>query len=152
MNTPRLRLPLLLVALCATLAPASFAEDSAPPPPPTQQGPGPMRFNPERRLARLTEELGLTAEQQNALHPILLAQAHAMKSANDPTLSDDQRRAKLRTVFQEFRPQINAVLTPAQQEKMAQMRPPRPRDGRGGPEGRPGKDGNRPPPPPEAGE
>lgn len=107
-----------------------------------------MQFNPERRLARLAEELKLTTEQQAALRPILTAQADAMKAANDPSLSDEQRREKMRAVFQEYRNKINAVLTPEQQEQMAQMRRPRQNEGRG-PEGR---DGKRPAPPPEAGE
>lgn len=145
MKTSRLRLALVLATLGAGLVPVTFAEDSAPPPPPPphERGAGPMRFDPERRLARLTEDLKLTAEQQTALRPILAAQAEAMKALADPAVTEDQRREERRQLFQEFQSKIAKVLTPEQREAMAQMRPKRPRGDHGGP------GGNRPPPPPE---
>ena len=102
------RLPLLLLALAGgTLCTAAIAEDTATPPPPPQHGhgmPGGM-FDPEKRLAHLTKLLGLSAEQQEKIRPILVEQADLMKKAADA------------------RTRLEAVLTPEQREKFDERRP-----------------------------
>jgi len=102
------RLPLLLLALAGgTLCTVATAEDSATPPPPPQHGPGMPggMFNPEKRLAHLTKQLGLSAEQQEKIRPILVEQAELMKKAADA------------------RARLEAVLTPEQRAKFVERRP-----------------------------
>ena len=101
------RLPLLLLALAGgTLCTVATAEDSATPPPPPQHGPGMPggMFNPEKRLAHLTKQLGLSAEQQEKIRPILVEQAELMKKAADA------------------RARLEAVLTPEQRAKFDEHR------------------------------
>jgi Spy/CpxP family protein refolding chaperone len=96
------RLPLILLALAgSTLCTAVLAEDTTPPPPPPQHGPGMPggMFDPAKRLAHLTKQLGLTPEQQEKIRPILVEQADLMKKAADA------------------RTRLEAVLTPEQREK-----------------------------------
>ena len=99
--TPRLPLLLLAIAGSALCTIASADDTSTPPPPPVQHGPdmpGGM-VDPEKRLAHLTKQLGLSAEQQKKIHPILVEQADAMKKLADS------------------RKQIQSVLTPEQLAK-----------------------------------
>lgn len=102
------RLPLLLLALASgALCTIATAEGSAiPPPPPPQHGPGMPggMFNPEKRLAHLTKQLGLSAEQQEKIRPILVEQAELMKKAADA------------------RARLEAVLTPEQRAKFDEHR------------------------------
>lgn len=143
------RLALLALATGCALAfglPA-HADDSAPPPPPPGHGPGQHggpggRFDPERRLAHLTEALGLSAEQQTQLRTIIAAQAEAMKRISESGLTGDERREAMRAAREADRAEILAVLTPEQRQKFAELRPQGP-GRRGGPDG-------APPPPPEA--
>ncbi len=113
------------------------AADTNPPPPPHHRGHGHPgeRFDPERRLARLTEKLGLTTEQQAQLRPIFATQAEEMKKIDATPLTADQRREKMRALHKEDRARIAAILTPEQRAKFTEMRPkgPKgPRDGQAG--------------------
>lgn len=117
-----LRTALLLSATSlALVAPPALADDNQPPPPP-QGGPGmpggEMSMDPEKRLAELTKQLGLSAEQQEKIRPILVDQAAAMKK-----ITEDRKM-------------IEEALTSEQREKLASMRP--------GPRG--GRDHRGPPP------
>ncbi len=142
---PRRLSLLALAAGCAlALGLPAHADDSAPPPPPPHGGPGGPggRFDPERRLAHLTEALGLSAEQQTQLRTLFAAQAEAMKKISESGLTGDERREAMRAAREADRAEILAVLTPEQQKKFAELRPQGP-GRRGGPDG-------APPPPPEA--
>lgn len=134
---------LLLAALGAALG--SFAADNTQPPPPTQAQHGPAGrahpIDPEKRLARLTGHLGLTAEQQSKLRPIFAAEAEEMRKFDATPLTGEQRREKMRELRKANREKIAAILTPEQREKFARERR------RGGP-GRHGPEAGGPPPPP----
>jgi len=80
-------------------------------------GTPPVEFTPEKRIARLTEHLTLTKEQQEQIMPILEAEYLQLKElpAND-TLNRDQRRARLQQITGETSAKIMPILTPAQQK------------------------------------
>ena len=104
--TPRLSLILLALAGSALCTVATAEDTATPPPPPPQRGPGMPggMFDPEKRLAHLTKQLGLTPEQQAKIRPILVEQADLMKKAADA------------------RTRLEAVLTPEQREKFDERR------------------------------
>ncbi|MBK8479064.1 MAG: hypothetical protein IPL39_23115 [Opitutaceae bacterium] len=128
MITTTLRRSLLLLTLgSAVLAPTLGTAADAPPPPPHHGlGRHEPRFDPEKRLARLTEKLGLTAEQQAQLRPILVAQAAALQAIDQTPLTGEQRREKTKQLYQDNRGKIAAILTPEQRAQMRELR----RDGR----------------------
>jgi Spy/CpxP family protein refolding chaperone len=108
------------------------AADTNPPPAPHHRGHPGERFDPERRLARLTEKLGLTTEQQAQLRPIFATQAEEMKKIDATPLTADQRREKMRALHKEDRARIAAILTPEQRAKFTEMRPKGPKGPRDG--------------------
>jgi periplasmic protein CpxP/Spy len=78
---------------------------------------------PERRLARLTQMLNLSQEQQDKLKPILQDEAKQMRAVHDDTsLTPEQRHSKMRELHQGTTTQINGILTPEQQTKWNEMR------------------------------
>ena len=78
--------------------------------------------DPQRRVERLTKRLGLTSEQQSQLLPILSQQAEQMKALkSDTSLSDTDRRAKMREVRQASNTQIRSVLTDSQKQQYDAM-------------------------------
>ncbi len=145
-----IRLAALLFAAVGAVS-GSFADTAnataTPPPPPPQRGsghPGP-RLDPERRLARLTEELGLTADQQAKIRQIYAAEIEALRQSEAAALTGEARRAKFRELRREHREKIAAILTSEQRAKFATLRPK-------GPRGQPGGPADAPPPPQEAAE
>jgi len=120
MTTTGLRRSLLLLSLgSAALAPSLLsATDTPPPPPPPPHGAGPHEaaLDPEKRLARLTEQLNLTTDQQTKIRPILDAQAEAMKAIDRAALTGDQRREQLRQVRKDTRAKLGELLTPEQRK------------------------------------
>jgi len=79
--------------------------------------------SPEAYLQFLSEKLSLTDDQKAKLKPILEDQAQQMKAVrDDPSLSQDQKRAKMKGIHESFHDQINGVLTPEQQTKLKQMK------------------------------
>jgi Spy/CpxP family protein refolding chaperone len=76
----------------------------------------------EQHLQVLSEKLNLTDDQKAKLKPILQDQMQQMKAVReDSSLSEDQRRAKMKSIHESLHDQINAVLTPEQQAKFKQM-------------------------------
>lgn len=76
----------------------------------------------EQHLQMLSEKLNLTDEQKAKLKPILQDQMQQMKAVReDSSLSEDQKRAKMKSIHESLHDQINAVLTPEQQAKFKQM-------------------------------
>ena len=68
-----------------------------------------------RRVAELTEKLGLTSDQAKQLDAILLERHSEVKSIHD------QSDAQLEQVRQKGRDQIRAVLTPEQKPKFEEF-------------------------------
>ncbi len=97
--------------------------------------------------------LGLSADQQSrlqAIHQGTKSQIEAVR--NDSSLTQDQREAKIKPIFENSRQQALAILTPEQQQKLREGHrggPGRfggrgPRGRRGGPVGPNGPDGAPP--------
>ncbi len=73
-------------------------------------------------LERLTKELDLTADQQTKIKPILDTFHTQMQSVHsDTSLSQEDRRSKMKDARETMNSGINAVLTPDQQTKFAAM-------------------------------
>jgi Spy/CpxP family protein refolding chaperone len=143
--------------ICAALLGATFAlaplagaqRPGGPPPggpPPGGPRPGGQRPGPGQFVDRLATELNLTADQKTKVKAIFEAQQKQVQAVMaDKSLSQDQRMAKLRPMFEGTQAKIRKLLTPAQQKKwddfQARMRQRmRERGGPGGP-------GGGPPPP-----
>jgi Spy/CpxP family protein refolding chaperone len=77
----------------------------------------------DQHLQMLSEKLNLTDDQKAKIKPILQDQMQQMKTVReDSSLSEEQKRAKMKSVHESLHDQINAVLTPEQQAKFKQMR------------------------------
>ncbi len=133
---------------------AALAQDTPPPPPDQNQaGPPPegrgggrgMRMDPNRQLERLTRELSLTSDQQEKIKPLLLERQQKMQALmQDQSLSQEDRRAQMRTIMEGTNNSIKANLTDDQKQKFEAMQQQRMR--RGGPGGPPPPDGTAPQP------
>ncbi len=77
----------------------------------------------ERRLSYMTQKLALTAEQQTAIKPILEEErAKLNEIANDKTVTDEQKRAKLQELRDAASDKIRSILSPEQQKTYEAMR------------------------------
>jgi len=113
----------ILVLLAVGL---TFAQTSQESQAPTSDKHAGMHHNGEsadQHLQMLTEKLNLTDDQQAKLKPIFEDQMQQMKAVReDSSLSQEQKRAKMKSIHESLHDQISAVLTPEQQAKFKQMR------------------------------
>ena len=134
-----LPLAFTLVGVAGLIAVTVYA--ATPPAPATPPPPAAPKTAPQpgdKFAAMIAEKLGLTDEQKSKLDGLRQAQRTALDAvAADKSLSDAERRAKVRGIFASHREQMKAVLTPEQQKQMAAARDrfmaERRRDDRGGP-------------------
>ena len=85
------------------------------------QGPGQMP-SPEDRLANMASKLNLTDDQKAKIKPILEDEAKQMQSLRDDTSTPRmQKMQKMKSIHDSHSTQINALLTPDQQTKYAEM-------------------------------
>jgi Spy/CpxP family protein refolding chaperone len=71
---------------------------------------------------KMAQELNLSQQQQDQLKPMFEKQREQAKAIwQDNSLAQDQKKQKLQALHQDFQSQVNGVLTPAQQQQMAQM-------------------------------
>jgi protein CpxP len=101
---------------------------------PTQAQTGPTTFAAQHnghqgshqgggRLAKLAEYLELTDDQKAQLKPILKHEAEQVRDIRQNTsLSPEQKHDQIKEVRKDTRPQIMAILTPAQREKLKDLR------------------------------
>ena len=106
-----------------TLPSTSFAQDQpAGDVPARPAGPGRAgaRLNPEERLKRMTETLGLTQEQQDKIKAIYEKNAAAIKELMAKGFQNltEEDKTKLRESMKGQFDEVNAVLTPEQKEKL----------------------------------
>jgi Spy/CpxP family protein refolding chaperone len=81
-----------------------------------------FRMNPDTHLARMTSCLGLSADQQAKIKPILEENFKEKQSVHaDKNLTRDQRWAKMQELRVKFQDQIKPLLTPEQNTKFAGM-------------------------------
>jgi Spy/CpxP family protein refolding chaperone len=75
------------------------------------------------RLEWLSQHLNLTENQKKQLKPILAGEFKQMRVVGeDASLTQDQKREKMEQIHEASRPQVQAILTPEQREKFAQMK------------------------------
>ena len=76
-----------------------------------------------QQLERLSKELNLTDEQKEKVKPILDEQTKQMHAAQEDTsLTQQQKRDKMKQIHQTTHSQINEILTPEQQKKFAALK------------------------------
>ncbi len=74
-------------------------------------------------LQRLTTQLGLSADQQGQIKPILAAAHTQIQSIRGNTsLTPGQKYDQIKTTMDAARGQINGILTPAQQQQLASLK------------------------------
>ena len=72
--------------------------------------------NPRERLKAAVESLNLSEDQKAKLEPMFVdARAKAMAVRDEASLSDEQKKTKIREILGELRKNVNTVLTPEQQ-------------------------------------
>jgi len=77
----------------------------------------------DQHLQMLSEKLSLSDDQKAKLKPVLQDQMQQMKAVrDDSSLTEEQKRTKMKSIHESLHDQINAVLTPEQQAKFKQMR------------------------------
>ncbi|MBD2722538.1 hypothetical protein [Hymenobacter armeniacus] len=113
----------ILVLLALSLAAAGAASAQAP------AGTAAAQASPEqqaqRRTQYLAKELGLSADQQAKLQPILLAQRQDMLAMREKVQTGGRQRGmgqELKAAQAKYTEQIKAVLTPEQFAKFDQMK------------------------------
>jgi len=97
----------LSVAIFALMAPASFAQKGA----------------AMQKAQAIAQQLNLTPQQKEKILPILAAEVpkvHAIK--NDNSLSKIQKIQQLRAIHQQTDPQMKAILSPEQYQKLQAIR------------------------------
>jgi len=115
----------ILTALMLLAVGLTFAQPSQESQAPTPDKHAGMQHgeSADQHLQMLSEKLNLTDDQKAKLRPILQGQVQQMKAAReDSSLSEEQKRAKMKSIHESLHDQINAVLTPEQQAKFKQMR------------------------------
>ena len=104
----------IAAAALFTLPTISFAADEKKPEGRRPGGAG-GRMSPEERLKKMTEQLGLSQEQQDKIKAIFEGGREEMAKLKDTP--EDQRRAKFGEFMKAQSEKVLAVLTPEQQEK-----------------------------------
>jgi periplasmic protein CpxP/Spy len=75
------------------------------------------------KLQAIAQQLSLTPEQKAKVLPILAAEAPKVQAIrNDNSLSKIQRIQQIKAVHQQTDPQMKAILSPAQYEKLKSIR------------------------------
>ena len=95
------------VAIFALLAPASFAQ----------------KGQAMSKAQAVAQQLSLTPQEKEKILPILAAEVpkvHAIKADN--SLSTMQKMQQLRVMHQQTDPQMKAILSPEQYQKLRQIR------------------------------
>jgi periplasmic protein CpxP/Spy len=138
-------LSLLSIGLALT-AGTSVAQDAANAPAPTSPSAAPsdgtQAAPPEHHgrrggfvLEELTQKLTLTPDQQKQVGDLIKSSREQMKALHeDDSMSDDDKRAKMKEITSTTRTQIRALLTPAQQAIFDTLptrgaKPPKPTEG-----------------------
>src|SRR5215475_9605681 len=106
-NYSHLVISALSIAMFALLSPTSFA----------QKG-GAMS-----KAQAVGQELNLTPQQKEKILPILVAEVPKVNAIkNDNSLSKMQKMEQVRAIHQQTDPQMKAILSPEQYQKLKQIR------------------------------
>ena len=75
------------------------------------------------KLEEIAKYLSLTPQQKDKILPILADEAPKVREIkNDPSLSRMQRAQRIKAIHQQNDPQMKAILSPAQYQKLQTMR------------------------------
>jgi len=100
-------IPVLSVAIFASLAPASFAQKGQAMP----------------KAEAIAQQLSLTPQQKEKILPILATEVPKLQHIrNDNSLSTVQKMQEVRALHQQTDPQMKAILSPEQYQKLKQIR------------------------------
>jgi Spy/CpxP family protein refolding chaperone len=112
-NQTHLVISVLSVAIFAALAPASFAQ----------------KADAMSKAQAIAQQLNLTPQQKEKILPILAAEAPKVNAIkNDNSLSKVQKIQHLSTIHQQTDPQMKAILSPEQYQKLRAIRQQQVRD------------------------
>jgi Spy/CpxP family protein refolding chaperone len=111
-------IPLTLVVASLLAAPALVSAQDAKPEA-GRRGPR----TPEEQVKAMKETLKLTDEQADKVKAVLAKNQEKVKALRDDTaLSQDDRRAKMRELYQGMDEELKPILTPEQQTKWKEER------------------------------
>jgi periplasmic protein CpxP/Spy len=97
----------LSVAIFALMAPSSFAQKGA----------------AMQKAQAITQQLNLTPQQKEKILPILADEVPKINAIkNDNSLSKMQKMQQLRAIHQQTDPQMKAILSPEQYQKLRTIR------------------------------
>ena len=106
-NHTQLVMSALSVAIFALMAPASFAQ----------------KADAMSKAQAIAQELNLTPQQKEKILPILVAEAPKVQAIkNDNSLSKVQKIEQVKAIHQQTDPQMKAILSPEQYQKLKQIR------------------------------
>jgi len=106
-NHTHLVISALSIAMFALLAPTSFAQ----------------RGGAMQRAQAVAQELNLTPQQKEKILPILAAEVPKVQAIkNDNSLSKIQKMQQVRAIHQQTDPQMKAILSPEQYQKLKEIR------------------------------
>ena len=75
------------------------------------------------KLEQIAQYLSLTPQQKDKILPILADEAPKVRAIkDDPSLSRMQRAQRIKAIHQQNDPQMKAILSPAQYQKLQAMR------------------------------
>ena len=78
-------------------------------------------LNPQRETKMLTKRLGLSADQAAQVEPILAERAQKIAALSSTQSDPASMKAQRHSIMEDTKQKLDAVLTPAQQQEMAQM-------------------------------
>jgi Spy/CpxP family protein refolding chaperone len=111
---------LILAALCLAAclsAPCAWAQQDSNAAPQAQTPP-----SPDQVVSMLASKLSLSDEQKNAITPIIADRQQKLKALmSDAATPRRQRGQQARQIMSDSNAKINAILTPDQQTKYAQI-------------------------------
>ena len=106
-NHTHLALATLSIAMFAMLAPSSFAQ----------------KGTAMAKAQAIAQQLSLTPQQKDKILPILAAEVPKVRAIkNDNSLSNMQKIQQLRAIHQQADPQMKAILSPEQYQKLQEIR------------------------------
>lgn len=80
------------------------------------------RMDPDEQLQRMTQQLGLSTDQQNQIRPILVDRQQKMQALwQNQSLSQSDRRSQMMSIRQDSNAKIEAVLSDSQKQKFEAM-------------------------------
>ena len=114
-NYIRLNVSILCFGMSVLIATMSSAQQKAEQQPSAQQQ--------STKLQEIAQYLSLTPQQKDKILPILAAEAPKVREIkNDPSLSRMQRTQRIKAIHQQNDPQMKAILSPQQYQKLQAMR------------------------------